>query len=178
MSQDLTLIPKRETSLLVHVYLIEVHVHVCYLKPIKRYGGSPLMGQVSLACSLCTVQLMTKCHARSWNDRQWCSRAIFLINFHFLKNWKNYNPTDSSLEYAPVLPSVRCDLKETDLSGGKLLNFNTPFLCLRTSTQLCLFKPPFPHANLDELATPLFPQTPLPTPRVLTRSPMIPWKNK
>ncbi len=34
----------------------------------------------------------------------------------------------------------------------------TPFLCVHTSTQLCLFEPPFPHANLDELATPLFPQ--------------------
>ena len=34
----------------------------------------------------------------------------------------------------------------------------TPFLCVHTSAQLCLFKPPFPHANLDELATPFFPQ--------------------
>ena len=33
-----------------------------------------------------------------------------------------------------------------------------PFLCVHTSTQLCLFKPPFPHVNLDELLTPPFPK--------------------
>ncbi len=34
----------------------------------------------------------------------------------------------------------------------------SPFLCVHTSTQPCLFKPPFPHADFDELVTPLFPQ--------------------
>ncbi len=40
--------------------------------------------------------------------------------------------------------------------------FNPPPLCVHTLTQLCLFEHPFRHANLDELATPLFPQAPPP----------------
>ncbi len=40
----------------------------------------------------------------------------------------------------------------------KWMDFNNPPFCVHTSTQLRLFKPPFLHANLDELATPLFPQ--------------------
>ena len=45
---------------------------------------------------------------------------IFLISNIFVKCWKIYNHLHGALEYAPVLPSMRWDLKESALGGKNL----------------------------------------------------------
>ncbi len=64
-----------------------------------------------------------------------------------------------TLRYSKYTHKKNGHLKQNTLSTHFMKQVDlTPLLCVHFSTQLFFFKPPFPHANLDELATPLFPQ--------------------